>query len=126
MWKQICLYLFVCSLTFLSSSFRILGGRNLSTFFSQSELLSNPVVGVMIGILVTVRKWNVVTLVWRGSNLSSFVAFYCPCIGLNGPPDVGGRHSIAAKKEKSLPRQMCVMLFFSYKLQFCHNKSVLL
>jgi sodium-dependent phosphate cotransporter len=49
------LYMFVCSLTFLSSSFRILGGRNLSSFFSQSELLSNPVVGVMIGILVTVR-----------------------------------------------------------------------
>jgi hypothetical protein len=48
------LYLFICSLTFLSSSFRILGGRNLSGFFAQSELLSNPVVGVMIGILVTV------------------------------------------------------------------------
>jgi len=48
------LYLFVCSLTFLSSSFRILGGRNLSSLFSSSEVLSNPVVGVMIGILVTV------------------------------------------------------------------------
>ena len=48
------LYLFVVSLTFLSTSFRILGGRNLSSFFSSSELLSNPVVGVMIGILVTV------------------------------------------------------------------------
>ena len=52
----ISLYMFVCSLTFLSSSFRILGGRNLSGFFSQSELLSNPVVGVMIGILVTVSS----------------------------------------------------------------------
>ena len=48
------LYLFVCSLTFLSNSFRILGGRNLSSLFSSSEVLSNPVVGVMIGILVTV------------------------------------------------------------------------
>ena len=48
------LYLFVCSLTFLSTSFRILGGRNLSSLFSSSEVLSNPVVGVMIGILVTV------------------------------------------------------------------------
>ena len=48
------LYLFVCSLTFLSNSFRILGGRNLSSLFSSSDVLSNPVVGVMIGILVTV------------------------------------------------------------------------
>jgi len=48
------LYLFVCSLTFLSTSFRILGGRNLSSLFSDSEVLSNPIVGVMIGILVTV------------------------------------------------------------------------
>ena len=50
----VSLYLFVCSLTFLSTSFRILGGRNLSSLFSSSEVLSNPVVGVMIGILVTV------------------------------------------------------------------------
>ena len=50
----VSLYLFVCSLTFLSSSFRILGGRNLSSLFSSSDVLSNPVVGVMIGILVTV------------------------------------------------------------------------
>lgn len=50
----VSLYLFVVSLTFLSTSFRILGGRNLSSFFSSSELLSNPIVGVMIGILVTV------------------------------------------------------------------------
>jgi sodium-dependent phosphate cotransporter len=50
----VSLYLFIVSLTFLSTSFRILGGRNLSSFFSNSELLSNPVVGVMIGILVTV------------------------------------------------------------------------
>eukprot|EP00095_Tigriopus_kingsejongensis_P012738 snap_masked-scaffold43_size480169-processed-gene-3.15 protein:Tk12738 transcript:snap_masked-scaffold43_size480169-processed-gene-3.15-mRNA-1 annotation:"hypothetical protein SINV_14612" len=47
------LYLFICSLTFLSNSFRILGGKNLSGFFSSSELLSNPIVGVMIGIVVT-------------------------------------------------------------------------
>lgn len=47
------LYFFICSLTFLSTSFRILGGKNLSSFFSSSELLSNPIVGVMIGIVVT-------------------------------------------------------------------------
>ena len=42
------------SLTFLSTSFRILGGRNLSTLFADDSLLANPVVGLMIGILVTV------------------------------------------------------------------------
>ena len=47
------LYFFICSLTFLSTSFRILGGKNLSSLFSDSELLSNPIIGVMIGILVT-------------------------------------------------------------------------
>ena len=50
----VSLYLFIVSLTFLSTSFRIIGGKNLSSFFSSSELLSNPIVGVMIGILVTV------------------------------------------------------------------------
>ena len=50
----LALYLFVCSLTFLSTSFRILGGRNLSKLFSSSEILSNPIVGIMIGILLTV------------------------------------------------------------------------
>ena len=49
----LALYFFICSLTFLSYSFRLLGGKNLSSLFSDSELLSNPIVGVMIGILVT-------------------------------------------------------------------------
>jgi len=50
----ISLYFFVCSLTFLSDSFRLLGGKNIGAFFANSELLNNPVVGVMIGVLVTV------------------------------------------------------------------------
>lgn len=49
-----CLYFFICSLSFLSDSFRILGGKNIGSLFSNSELLKNPVVGVMIGVLVTV------------------------------------------------------------------------
>jgi len=49
-----CLYFFICSLSFLSDSFRILGGKNIGALFSNSELLKNPVVGVMIGVLVTV------------------------------------------------------------------------
>merc|ERR1719500_1915626 len=50
----LCLYFFICSLSFLSDSFRILGGRNIGTLFSNSDILKNPVVGVMIGVLVTV------------------------------------------------------------------------
>jgi len=50
----VALYLFICSLTFLSTAFRILGGRNLSNLFHNSQILSNPIVGIMIGILVTV------------------------------------------------------------------------
>jgi len=49
-----CLYFFICSLSFLSNSFRILGGRNIGSFFADSKLLQNPIVGVMIGNLVTV------------------------------------------------------------------------
>jgi len=49
-----CLYFFVCSLSFLSDSFRILGGKNIGALFSNSELLKNPVVGLMIGVLATV------------------------------------------------------------------------
>ena len=48
------LYLFICSLTFLSNAFRLLGGRAAGRFISNSELLQNPVVGLMIGVLVTV------------------------------------------------------------------------
>lgn len=49
-----CLFFFICSLSFLSDSFRILGGKNIGALFSNSELLKNPVVGVMIGVMVTV------------------------------------------------------------------------
>merc|ERR1712117_709801 len=49
-----CLYFFVCSLSSLSDSFRILGGKNIGVLFSNSDLLKNPVVGLMIGVLVTV------------------------------------------------------------------------
>eukprot|EP00095_Tigriopus_kingsejongensis_P005179 maker-scaffold237_size242172-snap-gene-1.34 protein:Tk05179 transcript:maker-scaffold237_size242172-snap-gene-1.34-mRNA-1 annotation:"sodium-dependent phosphate transporter" len=49
-----CLYFFICSLDFLATSFRLLGGRNTGKVFSQSELLKNPIVGVMLGVLATV------------------------------------------------------------------------
>lgn len=50
----VCLYFFICSLDFLATSFRLLAGRNTGKVFSQSSLLQNPIVGVMLGILATV------------------------------------------------------------------------
>ncbi|XP_052805215.1 sodium-dependent phosphate transport protein 2A-like [Mya arenaria] len=48
------LYVFVCSLDFLSSAFRILGGKTAGGVFTNSEIIKNPVAGLMIGILATV------------------------------------------------------------------------
>lgn len=49
-----CLYFFICSLDFLSSAFRLLGGKTAGRVFQDSELVRNPVCGVMIGLLSTV------------------------------------------------------------------------
>ncbi|CAG5136853.1 unnamed protein product [Candidula unifasciata] len=49
-----CLYIFICSLDFLSSAFRLLGGETAGKVFQRSDILKNPVAGVMIGVLVTV------------------------------------------------------------------------
>ncbi|CAG7733910.1 unnamed protein product [Allacma fusca] len=48
------LYMFVCSLDLLSLGFRLIGGRTAGEIFRKSDILQNPVVGVMIGILTTV------------------------------------------------------------------------
>ena len=48
------LYFFVCSLDLLSLGFRLVGGRTTGEIFRQSDIIKNPVVGVMIGILTTV------------------------------------------------------------------------
>ncbi|XP_071085896.1 sodium-dependent phosphate transport protein 2B-like [Haliotis cracherodii] len=48
------LYMFVCSLDFLSSAFRLLGGKAAGEALSDVELLSNPVAGLMVGVLATV------------------------------------------------------------------------
>lgn len=50
----LCLYFFVCSLDTLSLGFRVVGGRTTGKIFRQSDILKNPVVGVMVGILTTV------------------------------------------------------------------------
>ncbi|CAL1537783.1 unnamed protein product [Lymnaea stagnalis] len=49
-----CLYMFICSLDFLSSAFRLLGGEAAGKVFQQSDIMTNPVAGLMIGVLVTV------------------------------------------------------------------------
>ncbi|XP_006866379.1 PREDICTED: sodium-dependent phosphate transport protein 2B [Chrysochloris asiatica] len=48
------LYLFVCSLDVLSSAFQLVGGKVAGQFFSDNSMLSNPVAGLVIGVLVTV------------------------------------------------------------------------
>ncbi|KAM9678562.1 sodium-dependent phosphate transport protein 2B-like [Trichechus inunguis] len=48
------LYLFVCSLDVLSSAFQLVGGKVAGKFLRNNILLSNPVVGLVIGVLVTV------------------------------------------------------------------------
>ena len=48
------LFIFICSLDLLSTALRLLGARSIGRFFSDNELLQNPVVGLMIGVLVTV------------------------------------------------------------------------
>jgi sodium-dependent phosphate cotransporter len=48
------LYFFICSLDLLSSAFRLVGGRAAGEIMADSELMKNPVVGLMIGVLVTV------------------------------------------------------------------------
>ncbi|OQV23695.1 Sodium-dependent phosphate transport protein 2B [Hypsibius exemplaris] len=48
------LYLFVCSLDILGSAFRLLAGATAGKVFQNSDLLKNPVAGLMIGVLVTV------------------------------------------------------------------------
>jgi len=48
------LYFFICSLEFLSTAFRLLAGKAAGSIFQQNDLLSNPIVGLMIGVLFTV------------------------------------------------------------------------
>ncbi|XP_056328177.1 sodium-dependent phosphate transport protein 2A isoform X2 [Danio aesculapii] len=48
------LYGFVCSLDVLSSAFQLAGGKVAGDIFQDSVILTNPVAGLMVGILVTV------------------------------------------------------------------------
>ncbi|XP_072262468.1 sodium-dependent phosphate transport protein 2B isoform X2 [Pyxicephalus adspersus] len=48
------LYFFVCSLDVLSSAFQLVGGKAAGDIFKNHSVLSNPVAGLVIGVLVTV------------------------------------------------------------------------
>jgi len=48
------LYMFICSLDFLSSAFKLLGGEAAGKVFQQNDIFTNPVAGLMMGVLVTV------------------------------------------------------------------------
>lgn len=49
-----CLYLFICSLSFLADGFRLLGGKRAGHVFRDSEVFNNGVAGLMVGVLATV------------------------------------------------------------------------
>ena len=89
------LYMFICSLSFLSSAFRLLGGKAAGEVFTSNEVLQNPVAGLMIGVLATVLVQSsststsiVVAMVASKSKLSLishtlFYKFYCKIINRN-------------------------------------------
>uniref|UniRef100_A0A2K6PR22 Solute carrier family 34 member 3 n=1 Tax=Rhinopithecus roxellana TaxID=61622 RepID=A0A2K6PR22_RHIRO len=60
------LYFFICSLDVLSSAFQLLGSKVAGDVFKDNVVLSNPVAGLVIGVLVT-------ALVQSSSTASSIV-----------------------------------------------------
>ncbi|PNI68434.1 SLC34A3 isoform 2 [Pan troglodytes] len=60
------LYFFICSLDVLSSAFQLLGSKLAGDIFKDNVVLSNPVAGLVIGVLVT-------ALVQSSSTSSSIV-----------------------------------------------------
>uniref|UniRef100_A0A3Q3KYY5 Solute carrier family 34 member 2a n=1 Tax=Mastacembelus armatus TaxID=205130 RepID=A0A3Q3KYY5_9TELE len=47
------LYIFMCSLDILSSAFQLVGGKTAGDIFQDNSVLSNPLAGLVIGVLVT-------------------------------------------------------------------------
>ncbi|XP_053182585.1 solute carrier family 34 member 2a [Scomber japonicus] len=60
------LYIFICSLDILSSAFQLVGGKTAGDIFQDNAVLSNPLAGLVIGVLVTL-------LVQSSSTSSSIV-----------------------------------------------------
>lgn len=60
------LYMFICSLDILSSAFQLVGGKAAGDILQDNSVLSNPLAGLVIGVLVTL-------LVQSSSTSSSIV-----------------------------------------------------
>ncbi|XP_072319034.1 sodium-dependent phosphate transport protein 2B-like [Eucyclogobius newberryi] len=60
------LYMFICSLDILSSAFQLVGGKAAGDILQDNSILSNPLAGLVIGVLVTL-------LVQSSSTSSSIV-----------------------------------------------------
>nr|XP_021494805.1 sodium-dependent phosphate transport protein 2A [Meriones unguiculatus] len=72
------LYFFVCSLDVLSSAFQLAGGKVAGDIFKDNAILSNPVAGLVVGILVTAPLWPVLEVssaipIIMGSNIGTSV-----------------------------------------------------
>jgi sodium-dependent phosphate cotransporter len=72
------LYFFICSLEIMSISFRLVGGKSVTEFF-KSDLVKNPLTGLMIGLVVTVVVQSsststsiIVSMVAADSKLTKF------------------------------------------------------
>lgn len=50
----VCLYFFICSLSFLGDGFLLIAGKNAGKVFANSQVFNNPVAGLMVGVFVTV------------------------------------------------------------------------
>ncbi|KAK7103201.1 sodium-dependent phosphate transport protein 2B-like [Littorina saxatilis] len=74
------LYLFICSLDFLSSAFKLLGGKKAGEVFRNSDILTNPVAGLMMGVLVTVLV--------QSSSTSTSIIISMVAAGIVNPPKV--------------------------------------
>lgn len=48
------LYMFIASLSFLADAFRLVAGKEAGEVFRNSDLLTNPIAGLVIGVLATV------------------------------------------------------------------------
>lgn len=105
-----CLYFFICSLEFLSTSFRLLAGKQAGEVFSQSELLQNPIVGLMLGILVTV-------LLQSSSTTTSIIVGMVAGEILNVRLEIGSLRNSSTKPHK--------ILYVSDMVQ-CHSKKVIM
>ena len=49
-----CLYIFICTLSFLADGFRLVAGKQAGEVFRNSEIFNNEMAGCMVGLLVTV------------------------------------------------------------------------